>query len=301
MKGELLKGKVAVVTGAGRGIGRGEALSLAAYGASVVVNDLGGGVDGSGGASAPADDVVAEIKKAGGAGVANYDSVTTWQGAENIIKAAMDNFGRIDILVNNAGVLRDRMVFNMGEDEWDMVLKVHLYGTFFCTRHASAIMRQQRFGRIISTSSQAGLGNMGQANYSAAKEGIVGFTRTAARDLGRYGVTCNAIRPRAATRMTINPELIANWERAGRRDLVEELQALDPNDIAPLITFLASDAGDNINGSTFLVYKGYVGIYPELAPSQALFKEGSWTVEDLVDVVPKTIGKNRERELGPSF
>ncbi|MDP6101660.1 MAG: SDR family oxidoreductase, partial [Dehalococcoidia bacterium] len=270
MKGELLKGKVAVVTGAGRGIGRGEALSLAAYGASVVVNDLGGGVDGSGGASAPADDVVAEIKKAGGAGVANYDSVTTWQGAENIIKAAMDNFGRIDILVNNAGVLRDRMVFNMGEDEWDMVLKVHLYGTFFCTRHASAIMRQQRFGRIISTSSQAGLGNMGQANYSAAKEGIVGFTRTAARDLGRYGVTCNAIRPRAATRMTINPELIANWERAGRRDLVEELQALDPNDIAPLITFLASDAGDNINGSTFLVYKGYVGIYPELAPSQAL-------------------------------
>jgi NAD(P)-dependent dehydrogenase (short-subunit alcohol dehydrogenase family) len=301
MKGELLKGKVAVVTGAGRGIGRGEALSLAAYGASVVVNDLGGGVDGSGGAPAPADEVVAEIKKAGGTGVANYDSVTTWQGAENIIKTAMDNFGRIDILVNNAGVLRDRMVFNMGEDEWDMVLKVHLYGTFFCTRHASAIMRQQRFGRIISTSSQAGLGNMGQANYSAAKEGIVGFTRTAARDLGRYGVTCNAIRPRAATRMTINPELIANWERAGRHDLVEELQALDPDDIAPLITFLASDAGDNINGSTFLVYKGYVGIYPELAPSQALFKEGSWTVEDLVDVVPKTIGKNRERELGSSF
>ena len=301
MKGELLKGKVAVVTGSGRGIGRGEALSLAAYGASVVVNDLGGGVDGSGGASAPADEVVAEIKKAGGNAVANYDSVTTWQGAENIIKTAMDSFGRIDILVNNAGVLRDRMVFNMGEDEWDMVLKVHLYGTFFCTRHASAIMRQQRFGRIISTSSQAGLGNMGQANYSAAKEAIVGFTRTAARDLGRYGVTCNAIRPRAATRMTINPELIANWERAGRHDLVEELQALDPDDIAPLITFLASDAGDNINGCTFLVYKGYVGIYPELAPSQALFKEGSWTVENLVDVVPKTIGKNRERELGPSF
>jgi 3-oxoacyl-[acyl-carrier protein] reductase len=213
----------------------------------------------------------------------------------------MDNFGRIDILVNNAGVLRDRMVFNMAEEEWDTVLKVHLYGTFFCSRHASAIMRQQRFGRIISTSSQAGLGNMGQANYSAAKEGIVGFTRTAARDLGRYGVTCNAIRPRAATRMTINPELIAAWERAGRKDLIDELQALSPEDIAPLITFLASDAADNINGCTFLVYKGYVGIYPELAPSQALYKEGSWTVDDLVDVIPKTIGKNRERELGPAF
>ncbi len=301
MKGELLKGKVAVVTGAGRGIGRGEALSLAAYGASVVVNDLGGAVDGSGGTAGPADEVVAEIKKAGGTGVANYDSVASWQGTENIIKTAMDNFGRIDILVNNAGVLRDRMVFNMGEEEWDTVLKVHLYGTFFCSRHASAIMRQQRFGRIISTSSQAGLGNMGQANYGAAKEGIVGFTRSAARDLGRYGVTVNAIRPRAATRMTINPELLAAWERAGRKDLIEDLQALSAEDIAPLITFLASDAADNINGCTFLVYKGYVGIYPELAPSQALYKEGSWTVDDLVDVVPKSIGKNRERELGPAF
>ncbi|MDP6783822.1 MAG: SDR family NAD(P)-dependent oxidoreductase, partial [Dehalococcoidia bacterium] len=238
MKGELLKGKVAVVTGAGRGIGRGEALSLAAYGASVVVNDLGGGVDGGGAAAGPADEVVAEIKKAGGNAVANYDSVTTWQGAENIIKTAMDSFGRIDILVNNAGVLRDRMVFNMGEEEWDMVLKVHLYGTFYCTRHASAIMRQQRFGRIISTSSEAGLGNMGQANYSAAKEGIVGFTRTAARDLGRYGVTVNAIRPRAGTRMTLTDDLRAAWERMGRPEAAKEMEALTPGDIAPLITFL---------------------------------------------------------------
>ncbi|MDP6510996.1 MAG: SDR family oxidoreductase, partial [Dehalococcoidia bacterium] len=239
--------------------------------------------------------------KAGGNAVANYDSVTTWQGAENIIKTAMDSFGRIDILVNNAGVLRDRMVFNMGEEEWDMVLKVHLYGTFYCTRHASAIMRQQRFGRIISTSSEAGLGNMGQANYSAAKEGIVGFTRTAARDLGRYGVTVNAIRPRAGTRMTLTDDLRAAWERMGRPEAAKEMEALTPGDIAPLITFLASDAGDIINGCTFLVYKGYVGVYPDLAPSQALFKEGSWTVDDLVDIVPKTIGKNRQRELGDAF
>lgn len=301
MKGELLKGKVAIVTGAGRGIGRGEAISLATYGASVVVNDLGGAVDGSGGAAGPADEVVAEIKKAGGAAVANYESVASWQGAENIIKTAMDNFGRIDILVNNAGVLRDRMVFNMGEEEWDTVLKVHLYGTFYCTRHASAIMRQQRFGRIISTSSQAGLGNMGQANYAAAKEGIVGFTRTIARDLGRYGVTANAIRPRAGTRMTVTDDLRAAWDRMGRPEAAQEMEDLTPDDIAPLITFLASDASDNINGCTFLVYKGYVGIYPELAPSQALYKEGSWAVEDLVNVIPKTIGTGRQRELGSSF
>lgn len=301
MKSDLLKGKVAVVTGSGRGIGRGEALALADYGAAVVVNDLGGAVDGSGASKSAADEVVAEIHKRGGKGVANYDSVATWQGAENIIKTAVDSFGRIDILVNNAGILRDRMVFNMSEEEWDAVLKVHLYGTFYCTRHASALMRQQRWGRIISTSSQSGLGNMGQANYSAAKEAIVGFTRTASRDLQRYGITVNAIRPRAATRMTINPELRAAWERAGRRDLIEELEALTPEDIAPLIVFLASEQADNINGCTFLVYKGYVGIYPDPAPWQGLFKPGSWTVEELLDQVPKSIGKGRVHELGPAF
>ncbi|MFQ5925792.1 MAG: SDR family NAD(P)-dependent oxidoreductase, partial [Dehalococcoidia bacterium] len=212
--GDRLKGKVAVVTGAGRGIGRAEALLLAEEGAKVVVNDLGGAPDGSGEATSPADEVVKEIKDRRGEAVANYDSVATPEGGENIIKTAIDTFGRLDILINNAGILRDRMVFNMSPEEWDAVIKVHLYGHFNCTRPACVIFRQQRSGRIINTSSEAGLGNMGQANYSAAKEGIVGFTRTVARDMGRYGVTCNAIRPIAATRLTVTPELQAALERA---------------------------------------------------------------------------------------
>ena len=217
--GDRLKGKVAVVTGAGRGLGRCHALALAAEGAKVVINDLGGAVDGTGADKSPADEVVAEIKKMGGEAVANYDSVATMEGGEKIIKAAIDNFGRLDILVNNAGVLRDRMIFNMTEEEWDTVISVHLKGHFACTKHACIIFRQQRSGRIINTSSEAGLGNMGQANYSAAKEGIVGFTRTVARDMGRYGVTCNAIRPRAATRMTVTPELQAAWEKRAKMGL----------------------------------------------------------------------------------
>jgi NAD(P)-dependent dehydrogenase (short-subunit alcohol dehydrogenase family) len=176
--GDRLKGKVAIVTGAGRGIGRGEALALASEGARVVVNDLGGAANGTGSSSSAAEEVVAEIKKRGGEAAASYESVATWKSAENIIKTAIDSFGRLDILVNNAGILRDRMIYNMSEEEWDLVMKVHLYGHFFTTRHACVIFRQQKSGRIINTSSNAGLGfTFGQANYGAAKEGIVGFTR----------------------------------------------------------------------------------------------------------------------------
>ena len=190
-----LAGKVAIVTGGGRGIGRGEALLLAEEGAAVVVNDLGGNPDGTGHDGGPADEVVAEIKAKGGRAVASYDNVAEMAGGENMVKIALDTFGRLDIVVNNAGILRDRMVFNMSEEEWDLVVDVHLKGHFTTTKAAGVIFRQQRSGRIINTSSTSGLGSMGQANYSAAKEGIVGLTRTVARDLGRYGVTCNAIRP----------------------------------------------------------------------------------------------------------
>jgi NAD(P)-dependent dehydrogenase (short-subunit alcohol dehydrogenase family) len=198
-----LEGKVAVVTGSGRGIGRGVAMLMAAEGAKVVVNDPGVAVDGTGHDNGPAAEVVAEIKAKGGTAVPNFDTVATLEGGENIIKTALDNFGRIDILVNVAGILRDRMIFNMPKEDWDAVIAVHLKGHFNTIKPASILMRQQRWGRIINFSSTSGLtGNAGQANYGAAKAGIAGLTRVVARDLGRYGVTCNAIAPGAATRMT---------------------------------------------------------------------------------------------------
>jgi NAD(P)-dependent dehydrogenase (short-subunit alcohol dehydrogenase family) len=292
----LLDGKVVVITGAGRGLGRAEALLFASEGAKVVINDLGGGADGSGGASAPADEVVAEIKKMGGEAAANYDSVATWKGGEGIINTAVQSFGRIDVLVNNAGILRDRMVFNMSEDEWDIIQKVHLYGHFYCTRAATAHMRQQRYGRIINTSSQAGLGNMGQANYSAAKEGIVGFTRTVAMDMAKYGVTCNCIRPIAATRLTLTPELQAAMEKKSKEaggglglDIGAELKKMAPEHIAPLVVYLATDAAANVNGRTFFVGGGEVGLYSEPAIISSIFKDGVWTVKELVDIMPKGI------------
>lgn len=291
-----LQGKVAVVTGAGRGIGGAEALALAAEGAKVVVNDLGGAGDGTGVSASPADEVVQEIKKLGGEAVCNYDSVATPEGGENIIKTAIDNFGRIDILVNNAGILRDRMVFNMTEEEWDMVMKVHLYGHFHCTKPACVYFRQQRSGRIINTSSIAGLGNMGQANYSAAKEGIIGFTRTVARDMGRYGVTCNAIRPNAGTRLTLTPELKAAWEKAKAQGLptiggeaLEALEKATPEMIAPLVVFLATDEAANINGCDFWVGGGEIGVFSQPEIKGKINKDGIWTLDELIDIMPKKV------------
>ena len=288
--GDRLKGKIAVVTGAGGGIGRGEAMALASEGAKIVVNDLGGAVDGTEASVSAADKVVAEIKKMGGEAVANYDSVTTLAGGENIIKTAVDTFGKLDILVNNAGILRDKMVFNMTEEEWDMVQKVHLYGHFFTTKFACVLFRQQRSGRIINTSSSAGLGStFGQANYGAAKEGIVGLTRQVARDMGRYGVTCNAIRPNAGTRMTLSDELKAAWKKAGREAAIVAMEKNDPNDIAPLVVWLASDDSANVNGRTFYVQTGLVALYSEPVHEKALVKVGGWTVDELFDFMPSTL------------
>ncbi|MBM3118418.1 MAG: SDR family oxidoreductase [Chloroflexi bacterium] len=285
--GDRLKGKVAIVTGAGRGIGRGEALALASEGAKVVVNDLGGATDGTGVGSSPAEEVVAEIKKMGGQAVANYDSVATAQGGENIVKTAIDKFGKLDILVNNAGILRDRMVYNISEEDWDLVLKVHLYGHFNTIKPACAFFRQQRYGRIINTSSIAGLcgTTYGQANYGAAKEGIVGLTRKVARDMGRYGVTCNCIRPNAGTRLTLSDEMRKSWPK----EAIEKLEQMKPEDIAPLVVWLASDDAANVNGRAFFIETGRVGLYSEPVLEKQLVKAGGWTIDELFMFMPATM------------
>ncbi|HUT67123.1 MAG TPA: SDR family NAD(P)-dependent oxidoreductase [Dehalococcoidales bacterium] len=309
--GELLKGRVAVVTGAGKGLGRAEAIGLAAQGAKVVVNDLGTAIDGSGASTNPADEVVKEIKKAGGEAVASYASVATAGGAESIVKTAVDSFGRIDVLVNNAGFTRDRMVYNISDEEWDSVIKTNLYGTFYCTRAACRVMRKQGYGRIINTSSHAGLGNMGQASYSAAKEGIVGLTRTVARDMGRYGVTCNAIRPVAGTRgfvdMVKKGGLKEAWAKMWGEELAEKrvkqmLELNLPEDVAGLVVYLASDKADNVNGCVFEVWHGHIGIYNDPPPvERVLEKDGRWTPEELVEAMPGTLTEDKVRELPPIF
>jgi hypothetical protein len=288
--GDRLEGKVAVVTGAGRGIGRGEALALASEGAKLVVNDLGADTDGTGTSHSPADEVVAEIKKMGGEAVANYDSVATPEGGERAIKTAIDTFGKLDILVNNAGILRDQMIYDMSYEDWDMVQKVCLYGHFYTTRNACAFFRKQESGRIINTSSVAGLGLApGQANYAAAKEGIVGFTRQVARDMGRYGVTCNAIRPGAGTRLARHYIEKTPWEQLDKPAFSERMKRMVPEDIAPLIVWLASDQAANVNGQVFEVHTGLVALYSEPAHEKAICKVGNWTIDDMFNFMPQTL------------
>ncbi len=255
----LLDGKVAIVTGAGRGIGRGEALLLSKEGAKVMVNDPGVHYDGSGKSSSPADEVVKEIKAFGGEAVANYDNVADFAAAERIIKQAVETFGKITTVVNNAGILRDKMVFNMTEEDWDAVLAVHLKGTFNMTRHACAYWREEHKkgnvlgGRIINTSSDAGLlGNPGQTNYGSAKAAIAAFTVIVAKEMKRYGVTCNAIAPVARTRLTTDatPGMAAFMSMKPKEG---EFDPLDPNNVAPLVAYLASDDAKDISGQVFRV------------------------------------------------
>ena len=299
-----LEGKVAIVTGAGRGIGRGEALALAREGARVIVNDFGGSTTGEGGEHSPAEQVVAEIKAFGGEALPNFGNVASMADGEGMVKQAMDAWGRLDILVNNAGILRDRIIFNMTEEEWDAVIAVHLKGHFTVTRYASIVMRQQRGGRIINTSSESGLGNLGQANYSAAKEGITGLTRTLALDLGKYGVTANALRPRAATRLTLSPEMEAarikrqEMAAAGGKQAVESsaeqaisgIAALAPELIAPLVVYLCTDAVANINGRDFLIGGNEISIMSLPDRERTIYREGGFDVETLERVFQSTLG-----------
>ncbi len=247
---KLCEGRVVVVTGAGRGIGREHALSLARHGAHVVVNDLGGAVDGSGGDASPAQQVVKEIEALGGKAVANGDDISSFDGAERLIKTAVETFGDLHGVVNNAGILRDRMMANMSEAEWDAVIKVHLKGTFSPSHFAAAYWRDQSKagkpvdGRIINTTSVSGIyGNIGQANYGAAKAGIAAFTVITALELARYGVTVNAVAPVALTRMTENLQPTPPTD--------EEREAQSPRWIAPIVTWLASAESKGVTGRVF--------------------------------------------------
>jgi NAD(P)-dependent dehydrogenase (short-subunit alcohol dehydrogenase family) len=278
--GDMLRDKIAVITGAGSGLGRAHALGMAAQGAKVVVNDIGTSFNGEGASNNPADLVVDTIKKSGGEAVANYDSVAKEEGAKKIIKTAVDKYGHIDILVNNAGVIRGGPIYKIVSSDWDQMIKVHLYGTFYCTREAVPHMMEQKYGRIINTSSHNGLGMKGGVAYSAAKEGITGFTRAVARDMAEFGVTCNVIRP------------IAAWRGAPLK--IKEFEENRPADVAVLVVYLASEAAGHINGCIFEVYNGHVGMFEEPPPVKGvIYKDGSFTPEDLAKIMPQTLTKGR--------
>jgi hypothetical protein len=287
----LLRDKVAIVTGAGRGIGRGVALALAAAGARVVVNDYGVNADGSEPSTGPAFDVAEEIRRAGGEAVANTDSVASWDGGGKIVGAAVESFGRLDVLVTCAGILRDRMIFNMSEEEWRSVLEVHLKGTFTVVRHAAPILREQRWGRIVTFSSGSGLfGNPGQANYGAAKAGISGLTKVVAKDLGKYGVTCNSICPVAATRMTMTPALRKARELRRQQGIqqraLHDMENLSPDDVAPMVVFLASDQAAQVNGQFFLCAGGSISLVSQPRAVKTLWRESRWALDDLDEWAP---------------
>ena len=278
-----MKDRVAIITGAGRGIGREHALLMAAEGAKVVVNDLGGDPDGTGADASPAQQVVDEIVAAGGQAVANHDDVTDWDGAKRMVDTAIDTFGDLHVLVNNAGILRDRMLVNMSEKEWDSVIKVHLKGHFCPTRHAAAYWREQHkaghegLRSIVNTSSTSGLfGNIGQTNYGAAKMGIASMTIIAAQELSRFNVRVNAIAPAALTRLTAGLMGAPDPGEAGDTDA----GPMDPANISPFVTYLATEHCP-INGRMFFVVGGQVHLFQPFAIIDKVETEGRWTVEDL--------------------
>jgi NAD(P)-dependent dehydrogenase (short-subunit alcohol dehydrogenase family) len=276
-----LEGKVAIVTGAGRGIGRAHALALADAGSTVVVNDLGAALSGEGHDDTPAQQVVDEIRAAGGEAAANGENVADFAGAERLIRQAIEQFGRLDILVNNAGILRDRMLVNMTEDEWDAVINVHLKGHFAPTRHAAAYWRERSKegdevkGRVINTSSPSGVfGNVGQTNYGAAKAGIAAFTVIASQELGRYGVTVNCLAPNARTRMTEDTFDMGTPS--------EGFDPLDPANMSPLIVALSADEAQGITGQVFHVWGGAVNALRGWTGGELFTADEGWDADSLL-------------------
>jgi NAD(P)-dependent dehydrogenase (short-subunit alcohol dehydrogenase family) len=280
----LLDGKVAVVTGAGRGIGRAEALLLASEGAAVVVNDVGGSSGGEGSDTRPAQQVVDEIGAAGGRAVANYDNCATWSGGEGLIRQALDEFDRLDILVNNAGILRDRMSFTMEEEEWDAVIAVHLKGHFCSLRHAAAYWREQSKAsgqpmnaKVVNTSSESGLyGNAGQLNYAAAKAGIAAMTLVAARELERFGVRVNAIAPVARTRLT---ESLAGAGLQKKED--DAFDRFSPDHVAAVVGWLSSDLSAGVSGQVIKVQGGVIQLLQGWRPLTQATAEKPWTIAEI--------------------
>lgn len=271
-----LQGKVAIVTGSGRGIGKAIALLMAQEGAKVVINDLGGGSDGTGNDLKVADEVVDEIVAMGGEAVANYDSVAELSNAEKMVQTAIERFGRLDIVVNNAGILRDRMVFKMSEDEWDSVINVHLKGSFNMVRASAPYFKEQNHGRYINFTSTSGLiGNIGQANYAAAKLGIVGLTKSTALEMKRYHVTANAVAPFAWSRLigTIPTETEDQQKR------VSKIKQMVPEHIAPLVAYLASDLAADVSGQIFGVRGKEIVLFSQPRPVRSASHSEGWTVE----------------------
>ena len=300
--GNRLTDRVAIVTGGGRGIGREVALWLARDGAKVVVNDVGAALDGTGDSGTPADQVVNEIISEGGEAVASYDSVAEFDSAEKIVETALNNYGRIDILCHPAGILRDRMIFNMTEAEWDAVLQVHLYGAFNMVRNVAPHMIEGNYGRIVLFSSGSGLGASGQANYAAAKEGMVGFTRAVSKELQQHGIMINAVYPGGSTRMTDSiPQSTTDLRQTQRAQVGQNVSKIssdppheyrDPANNAPKVVYLCSEAANGITGQVFGTSGWELSLYSPRHVVKSIHKNEPWSLEELERLIPISLGKD---------